>query len=76
MGFSVPPKLKKEVETLAKEAGMTKSEFFREMVRAFKQREAEKEFLAVQKMISESVRKKFKGKFTEEEVEKLVLEGR
>lgn len=74
MGFSVPPKLKREVEALAKKEGMTKSELFREMIRAYKQLEAEREFFAVQRKISERVRKK--GKFTEEEIEKIVLEGR
>lgn len=74
MGFSVPPKLKKEVESLAKEAGMTKSELFREMVRAYKQREAEREFYSLQRRISKRAREK--GIFTEEDVERIVFEGR
>ena len=74
MGFSVPPKLKKEVESLAKKVGMTKSELFREMVRAYKQREAEREFYSLQRRISKKAREK--GIFTEEDVERIVFEGR
>jgi metal-responsive CopG/Arc/MetJ family transcriptional regulator len=35
LGFSVPPTLVKEVESLAKEEHRTKSELFREMVRVY-----------------------------------------
>ncbi len=35
MGFSVPPTLVKEVETLARQERRTKSELFREMVRVY-----------------------------------------
>lgn len=74
IGFSVPPEVKKEIETLAKRERMTKSELFREMLRAYKQLRAEREFFAIQKKISSRVRRK--GVFTEEEIEKIVLEGR
>src|SRR5207302_2767895 len=36
LGFSVPPTVVKEVETLAKEEHRTKSELFREMVRVYR----------------------------------------
>src|SRR5438105_1170458 len=36
LGFSVPPAIVKEVETLAKEERRTKSELFREMVRVYR----------------------------------------
>jgi metal-responsive CopG/Arc/MetJ family transcriptional regulator len=36
MGFSVPPALAREVETLAKQERRTKSELFREMVRVYR----------------------------------------
>jgi hypothetical protein len=36
MGFSVPPTIVKEVETLAKQERRTKSELFREMVRVYR----------------------------------------
>jgi hypothetical protein len=35
LAFSVPPAVVKEVETLAKQEGRTKSELFREMVRVY-----------------------------------------
>lgn len=74
LGFSVPPELKKEVEEMAKKQGMTKSELFREMVRAYKQFHLEREFFNLQRKISARAREK--GIFTEEEVEKIVFEGR
>ena len=36
IGFSVPPAIVKEVETLAKQEQRTKSELFREMVRVYR----------------------------------------
>ncbi len=36
MGFSVPPTVVKEVESLAKQEHRTKSELFREMVRVYR----------------------------------------
>jgi C-terminal processing protease CtpA/Prc len=36
MGFSVPPTIVKEVETLARQERRTKSELFREMVRVYR----------------------------------------
>jgi metal-responsive CopG/Arc/MetJ family transcriptional regulator len=36
MGFSVPPTVVKEVETLARQERRTKSELFREMVRVYR----------------------------------------
>ena len=36
MGFSVPPAVVKEVETLARQERRTKSELFREMVRVYR----------------------------------------
>ena len=43
LGFSVPPTLVKEVETLAKEERRTKSELFREMVRVYRRYRAQRE---------------------------------
>jgi len=74
IGFSVPPEVKKEIDTLAKKEGMTKSELFREMIRAYKQLRREKEFFAIQRKVSSQVRRE--GLLTEEEIEKIVLEGR
>ena len=43
MGFSVPPMVVKEVETLAKQDRRTKSELFREMVRVYRRFRAQQE---------------------------------
>jgi len=43
LGFSVPPVLVKEVETLAKEERRTKSELFREMVRVYRRYRTQRE---------------------------------
>lgn len=74
IGFSVPPEVKKEIETLAKRERMTKSELFREMLRAYKQLRFEQEFYSLQRSISKKAKEK--GIFTEEDVEKIVFEGR
>jgi len=74
IGFSVPPEVKKEIETLAKKERMTKSELFREMLRAYKQLQFEREFYSLQRSISKKAKEK--GILTEEDVEKIVFEGR
>ena len=43
LGFSVPPAVVKEVETLAREEGRTKSELFREMVRVYRRYRQQRE---------------------------------
>jgi len=43
MGFSVPPTVVKEVETLARQERRTKSELFREMVRVYRRYCAQRE---------------------------------
>src|ERR1017187_8699076 len=43
MGFSVPPTIVKEVETLAREERRTKSELFREMVRVYRRYRAQRD---------------------------------
>lgn len=74
LGFSVPPQLKKEVEELAKRSGMTKSEFFREMVRIYKQAQFERDFYTLQRGLASKVREK--RVYTEEDVERIVYEDR
>jgi len=74
IGFSVPPQLKKEVEELAKRSGMTKSEFFREMVGIYKQAQFEKGFYTLQRGLAGKVREK--GVYTEEDVEQIIYEDR
>ena len=43
LGFSIPPTLVKEVETLARQERRTKSELFREMVRVYRRYRQERE---------------------------------
>jgi len=43
MGFSVPPMVVKEVETLARQERRTKSELFREMVRVYRRFRAQQD---------------------------------
>lgn len=74
IGFSISPEQKKEIEKLAKKEGMTKSELFREMIRAYKQAKQEREFFGLQRRMSKRARDK--GIYTEEQVEKIVYEGR
>lgn len=74
LGFSVPPALKKEVETMARDAGMTKSELFRDMLRTYKQARAEQQFFAVQKSVARYAHTA--GAYTEEDIEKMVFEDR
>src|ERR1700722_18440234 len=57
LGFSVPPTVVKEVETLARQERRTKSELFREMVRVYvryrNQRERDEE-QSIEKLIRET----------------------
>ena len=57
LGFSVPPTVVKEVETLAKQECRTKSELFREMVRVYvryrNQRERDEE-QSIERLIRET----------------------
>ena len=43
MGFSVPPAVVREVETMAKQERRTKSELFREMVRVYRRYRLERD---------------------------------
>lgn len=74
LGFSVPPQLKKEIEEIAKKEGRTKSELFREMVKAYKELQFEKEFFNLQRSLTRKARKK--GIYTEADIERLIFEDR
>ena len=74
LGFSVPPKLAIEYESLAKRQGMSKSELFRRMVEAYKAKLDEAELYELQRRMARRVRRR--GVFTEKAVEKLVFDGR
>lgn len=74
LGFSVAPALAKEYERLAEREGTTKSELFRRMVKTYKAEREEQEFFALQCKMSHRARKM--RALTEEEVERIVFEGR
>ena len=74
IGFSVPPEMAEQIESMARREGRNKSELFRDMVRVYReQRELEVfEELAVygrQKAQQRGIR-------TEEDVERLIDEAR
>ena len=72
--FSVSPALAKEYKRLAELEGTTKSDLFRRMVTTYKAEREEAEFVALQRKMACRACKT--GVFTEEEVERIVFEGR
>jgi len=73
MSVSVPPETAKEYRKIAKGKGTTASEFFREMFSFYKREKLEKEFRSLQDY---GARKARKLNLTEEEIERLIFEGR
>jgi metal-responsive CopG/Arc/MetJ family transcriptional regulator len=71
LGFSVPPTVVKEVETLAKEERRTKSELFREMVRVYRryrqQRQLDDERV-IMKLIAETKAEEAKNPMSTEQL--------
>lgn len=74
LGFSVAPELKEEIEAMAAIGGVSKSALFREMVENYKSMKKEQEFFMLQRKIS--VRARGAGAFSEEDVEKILAEGK
>ena len=72
--FSVSPTLAKEYEQLAEREKTTKSDLFRRMVTTYKAECEEEAFASLQRKMARRARKI--GVFTEEEVERIVFEGR
>ena len=71
LGFSVPPAVAKEVETLAKAENRTKSELFREMVRIYRrycQQRDRDETRWVMNLIAEAKAEQAKTPLTVEEL--------
>lgn len=71
MGFSVPPSVAKEVESLAKRERRTKSELFREMVRVYRRYGEERdrsEGRWIQKIIEEATVEQAKKPMSVEEM--------
>jgi hypothetical protein len=73
-GFSVSPALAREFERLAECEGMTKSDLFRRMVTTYKAEREEAEFVALQRKMARRACKT--GVFTEEKVERIMVEDR
>ncbi len=71
---SVPPDLARAFERLAKAEAKTKSQLFRDMFRAYRQRRLEQDFFELQRYGARQARKK--GILTEADVEALVFQGR
>ena len=71
LGFSVPPAVVMEVESLAKEEGRTKSELFREMVRVyhrFRRQRDRDETRCVANLIQEAKAEQAKKPMTVDEI--------
>jgi hypothetical protein len=71
---SIPERLAEEMERMAEEEGVSKSELVRLMVHAYRRERAEEDFLRLQRELSPKAREL--GIESEEEVERLVLEDR
>jgi metal-responsive CopG/Arc/MetJ family transcriptional regulator len=74
LSVSVPERLADEMERLTEEEGVSKSELVRLMFRAYRRDRSEEEFLRLQRELAPKAREI--GANSEEDVERLVLEGR
>ncbi len=74
ISISVPKGLAEELDRLAEEEGVSKSELVRLMARSYKRERAESRFLELQRKMAPKARTA--GIFTEEDVDRLVFEDR
>lgn len=74
LSISVPERLARELERMAEEEGVSRSELVRLMARAYKRERSEEEFLRLQRELGRKARALGVG--TEEEVDRLVFEDR
>ena len=74
MSISVPKRLAEELERMAEEEGISKSELFRLMARAYKKQRSEEEFLRLQRELAPKAQGL--GVTAEEDIDRLVLEDR
>lgn len=74
LSVSVPERLAEEMEQMAGEEGVSKSELVRLMVRAYRRERAEEDFLRMQRELSPKAKEL--GVESEEDVERLVLDNR
>ncbi|MEC4684376.1 MAG: CopG family transcriptional regulator [Nitrospirota bacterium] len=71
--ISVPPETAQEYRKIAKIQGETISQLFREMFELYKEEKLKKEFYSLQRY---GARRARELKITEEDIEKIVFEGR
>ncbi len=74
LSISVPEQLAEELERMAEEEGVSRSELVRLMARAYKRERSEEGFLRLQRELAGKAHTL--GVDTEEEVERLVFEDR
>ena len=74
MTISLPPEIAKDYERLAQQQAKNKSQLFRDMFLLYKEQILEKEFFGLQRYGTRLAREK--GVLTEEDVERIVFEGR
>lgn len=72
--ISLPEKLAEEIEEMAREEGISKSELFRLMARAYRREQLSLKRLELQSVMAPRMREK--GIFTEEDVDRIVFEDR
>ena len=72
--ISLPPEIAKDYEWLSRKEAKNKSQLFRDMFLAYKQRILEQEFMDLQNYGAKQAKKK--GILTEKHVEKIVFEDR
>ena len=74
MTVSLPPEIAEDYERLAQQQAKNKSQLFRDMFLLYKEQTLEKEFFELQRYGTKLAREK--GVLTEEDVERIVFEGR
>ncbi|NIN92681.1 CopG family transcriptional regulator [bacterium] len=74
MTVSLPPEIAEDYERLAQQQAKNKSQLFRDMFLLYKEQTLEKEFFELQRYGTRLAREK--GVLTEEDVERIVFEGR
>jgi len=74
LSISVPERLAEELERMAAEEGVSKSELFRSMVKAYKRERTAAEFRELQRRLAPKARAR--GIKTEEDVDRIVFEDR
>jgi metal-responsive CopG/Arc/MetJ family transcriptional regulator len=74
LSISVPERLAEELDRMAAEEGVSKSELFRSMVKAYKRERAAADFRELQRRLAPKARAR--GIKTEEDVDRIVFEDR